>query len=106
MYVQCVRFRLKPGSLPRVREWAAELTKRRDEVMITLGEETVRVESAFLESGASGDFIVYYMRVEDHATSQSAASTSQHPIDAYHRAFMHDVIAERTSLELLVDFER
>ena len=65
MALLCHRIRLEPGSVPRVRAWAAELTKRADEVMATLRDETVRVESAFLESSAEGDFLVYFMRVDD-----------------------------------------
>lgn len=103
---QCSRFRLKPGSVPRVREWAAELMRRRDEVMATLRDETVRVESAFLESTLDGDFLVYYMRVDDSERSAVAAAQSTHAIDAYHRAFMDEVIDGRQSLELMIDFDR
>ena len=98
--------RLKPGSLDRVRAWAAELTKRRDEVMATLRDETVRVESAFLESTEAGDFLVYYMRTDDEEQSRRAVTSSPHAIDAYHRDFMNAVVAERQPLELLVDFDR
>jgi hypothetical protein len=98
--------RLKPGSLERVRAWAAELTNRRDEVMVTLRDETVRVESAFLESTAAGDFLVYYMRTDDEEQSRRAARSSTHAIDAYHRDFMDAVVAERLPLEVLVDFDR
>ena len=106
MHVACVRLRLKPGKLERVRAWAAELGKRREEVMVTLRDETVRVESAFLESSAAGDFLVYYMRTDDEGRSREAARTSTHAIDAYHRDFMNAVVAERLPLELLVDFDR
>src|SRR5436305_10130983 len=54
----CVRDQLKPGSLDRVREWAAELNARRDEVLATLRDERVRVESVFL----AGETLVYYLR--------------------------------------------
>jgi len=89
-----------------VREWAAALTRRREEVMATLRDETVRVESAFLESGPNGDFLVYYMRVDDGEADRRAFERSTHAIDAYHRAFMEEVIESRESLELLVDFDR
>ncbi len=65
--------RLKPGCLPRVREWAAELTRRRDEVMATLRDETVRVESAFLDANPEGDFLVYVMRIDDDETNRFRA---------------------------------
>ena len=106
MHVRCVRLRLKPGSLDRVRAWAAELSKRREEVLVTLRDETVRVESAFLESDEAGDFLVYYMRTDDEEQSRKAVQTSTHAIDAYHRDFMNAVVADRTALELLVDFDR
>jgi len=106
MTLLCHRIRLKPGSVPRVREWAAELVRRADEVMATLREETVRLESAFLEEGKDGDFLVYVMRVDDLAASRAAAERSTHAIDAYHRAFMRDVIESRQELELLIDFDR
>ncbi len=101
-----VRMRLKPGSLPRVREWAAELTRRRDEVMVTLRDETARIETVFLESNADGDFLVYYMRVDDAAANRKAAERSTHAIDAYHRSVMQEVVEARQPLELLVDFDR
>ncbi len=63
--VICKRIRLKPGSLPRVYEWAATLTQRRDEALATLKDQGVVVESAFLERAADGDFLVYYMRADD-----------------------------------------
>jgi len=98
--------RLKPGSVDRVRAWAAELLKRREEVMATLRDETVRVESAFLDSSEAGDFLVYYMRTDDEEQSRKAVQSSTHAIDAYHREFMNAVVAERSALELLVDFDR
>lgn len=104
--VHCHRIRLEPGSLPRVRAWAAELTRRRDEVMATLRDETVRVESVFLDSSDDGDYLVYYMRVDDADASRDAVARSTHAIDAYHREFMRAVVDSRKPLELLVDFER
>jgi hypothetical protein len=40
-----------------VREWAAELNARRDEVLATLRDEGVRIESVFLE----GETLVYFL---------------------------------------------
>lgn len=98
--------RLKPGSLPRVREWAAELTRRRDEVMATLRDETARIETVFLESNADGDFLVYYMRVDDADANRRAVERSTHAIDVYHRSMMQEVVESRHLLEPLVDFDR
>jgi hypothetical protein len=104
--IRCSRIRLKPGSLPRVREWAAELTRRREEVMATLRDETARIESVFLESTSDGDFLVYYMRVDDADADRKAVERSTHAIDAYHRSLMREIVESRHALELLVDFDR
>jgi hypothetical protein len=97
----CVRVRLEPGSLPRVREWAAELNARRDEVLATLRDEGVRVESVFLD----GETLVYYLKADSVDKARDVYAGSQHAIDAYHQRFKDETFAERTQLELLVDFE-
>jgi hypothetical protein len=89
-----------------VREWAAELTRRREEVMATLRDETARIESVFLESTADGDFLVYYMRVDDADADRQAVERSTHAIDAYHRSVMKEIVESRHPLELVVDFDR
>jgi len=97
----CVKVRLKPGSLPRVQAWAAELNNRRDEVMATLRDEDVVIESVFLD----GDELVYYLKARDAAHAQAVYARSQHAIDEYHRRFKDETFGERRTLELLVDFE-
>ena len=104
--VICKRIRLKPGSLPRVYEWARTLTARRDEALATLENEGVTVESAFLERAADGDYLVYYMRAHDLQQASGAAAQSTHPIDQYHQSFKRETWEERTTLELLVDLEQ
>lgn len=101
METVCVKVRLKPGSLPRVQAWAAELNTRRDEVMATLRDEDVVIESVFLD----GDELVYYLKARDVAHAQAVYARSQHAIDEYHRRFKDETFGERRTLELLVDFE-
>jgi hypothetical protein len=97
----CVRVRLKEASLGRVREWAAELNARRDEVLATLRDEGVRVESVFLD----GDSLIYYMRAESIDQAREVYAHSTHAIDAYHQRFKDETFDEQTALELLIDFE-
>src|SRR6266571_2815942 len=56
---KCIKVKLKPGSLERVREWADELNRRKEEALETMRDEGVIVESAFLDSTAEGDFLIY-----------------------------------------------
>jgi hypothetical protein len=97
----CVRVRLEPGSLPRVREWAAELNARRDEVTATLRDEGVRVESVFLD----GETLVYFLKADSIERAREVYARSRHAIDAYHQRFKDETFAARTELELLIDFE-
>ena len=47
---RCLKIKLKPGSMERVKDWAAEIKRRKDEAMVTLEAEGVIVESVFLDS--------------------------------------------------------
>jgi hypothetical protein len=84
-----------------VREWAAELNARRDEVLATLRDEGVRIESVFLE----GETLVYFLKADSIERAREVYAQSQHAIDAYHRQFKDKTFAEETQLELLIDFE-
>ena len=102
----CVKIKLNPGSLERVREWAAEINRRSDEALATLRDERVVVESVFLESGGGGDFLIYYMKAASLEGALKVANDSKRAIDEYHRRFMREVCASRQKLELLVDLDR
>lgn len=105
MQTSCVKVRLKPGSVGRVREWAAELNSRSDEVLATLRDEGVVVESVFLDSDEQGDFLIYYMKAASMETASQVARHSLHAIDAYHEQFKQEVWESREQLELLIDFQ-
>ena len=101
METLCVRVRLVPGSLPRVREWAAELNTRRDEVIATLQDEGVRIESVFLE----GETLIYFLKADSIDQARDVYARSKHAIDAYHQRFKDETFAGEAQLELLIDFE-
>jgi hypothetical protein len=105
METVCVCVRLKPGSVSRVHEWATELRTRSEEVLATLRNEGVLVESAFLGSDEQGDFLIYYMKARSLKEAHDAAKGSVHPIDKYHQQFKVETWESRTPLELLIDFE-
>ncbi len=104
--VRCVKVRLKPGSLPRVREWAAEINDRRDEALATLEDESVVLESFFLDSSKAGDYLIGYIRAGNLVQAADAAERSTHDIDAYHKAFQQEAWESGRALELLVDLSR
>ncbi|MBI1309015.1 MAG: hypothetical protein GC129_04040 [Proteobacteria bacterium] len=107
METKCILVKLKPGSLPRVREWAHTLhTTRRAEALATLADEGVTLESVFLESRPDGDYLIYIMHARDMEKAHQVAKRSLHSIDAYHRKFKDETWESRTSAELLVDLWR
>ena len=100
---KCIKIRLKPGCLDRVRTWAAEINRRSAEALVTLHDEGVVIESAFLDSTGEGDFLIYYMRATDFVRASEVAGQSTHLIDAYHQQFKQDCWAETRQLESLID---
>lgn len=92
--------------MPRVQEWAEYLRIHREDALQTLAAEGVTVESGFLDSGAEGDFLIYYMRSRSQQLAQEVAARSVAAIDAYHRAFKRDTWAQVRRLDLLLDLAR
>ena len=103
---KCVKIQIKPGSLDRVREWAREINSRQDEAIATLRDESIIVETAFLERSELGDFLIYYMKAESFEQADKAVNSSNHRIDEFHRRFKKDTWLNRTELEMLVDLNR
>jgi hypothetical protein len=105
MDTACLKIRLKPDSLDRVHEWARELHARPDEVLATLRDEGILVESVFLDSTEAGDFLIYYVKSRNVDAAGEVVQRSVHTIDAYHQKFKRDTWEARAPLELLIDFE-
>jgi len=86
-----------------VREWATEINRRKTEALATLSDEGVSIESAFLDVTPDGDFLIYYMRVENSERAQQIVRQSAHAIDTYHKQFQLETWEEGKRLELLID---
>lgn len=103
---KCVKVKLKPDSLPRVRSWANELNSRREEALETMRNESMVVESTFLDSNSEGDFLICYMKAESFEKAMVVVKQSLYAIDAYHQTFKEETTESAAQLELLVDFDR
>ena len=106
METRCHCIKLRPGSLDRVREWASEITRRKDEALSTLRDESAVLECFFLERAADGDYLIGIMTAESFEQSRAAFEQSIHGIDACHRQFKRDAWESGQRLELLVDLNR
>jgi hypothetical protein len=101
----CVEVQLKPGSVERARAWAAELRSRAEEVLATLRDEGVVIESVFLDERSDGDYLVYYMKARSLDQAREVVQRSPHDIDAFHQQFKRQTWVAQRRLELLIDFE-
>lgn len=88
-----------------MREWARTLNSRKDEALETMRNEGGLIESVFLDECPDGNYLIYYMRTENHEKAREAFQNSQLPIDLYHKQFKQDTWEENKKLELLVDLE-
>lgn len=103
MEVACYRIRLKPGSVPAIREWASRLQSEIVEVRKLLKAEGMMLESAFLEQSPQGDFLIYYVRSPDLKNARKISQASLHPIDIYHREVMKQITENAVELECVLD---
>lgn len=76
---------------------------RMKEVLATLHDESVVVESVFLLSREDGDYLVYYMRARSMEQAHTVVKTSQHEVDAIHQHFKQEAWAGMEDTELLLD---
>ena len=53
---RCVKIKLKPNSVEKVREWAKTINERKEEALATLRDEGVILEAVFLDKTAKAIF--------------------------------------------------
>lgn len=103
---RCIKIKLKPDSIEKVRDWAKTINARKDEALATLRDETVILESVFLDQNSEGDFLIYVMKAESFEQAQEAAENSVHAIDEYHQNFKKECFEDGKQLEMLIDLDR
>ena len=103
---RCVKIRLKPNSIEKVRAWAKTLNERKEEALATLRDESVILETVFLDQNTEGDFLIYVMKAESFEKAKEAVQNSVHAIDEYHQNFKRECWADGQRLETLVDLDR
>ena len=102
-----IRFvRVSPDDVGRLLGWMEELERRRDEVVETFAQETVRHEMAWLIEDREGPLLVYAVEAEDLARADEAVRHSTLAIDLEHRRVMDDILGERLEVEPILDIRR
>jgi hypothetical protein len=99
---------VKPGKGNELREWYAELSERREEVLKALGNEGVRQEVAFVVPTEHGELLCVFIEVDDMDKATSAFLASDYEIDQKHLTVMDSTtqggMAGRVSGELMYAF--
>ncbi len=106
MEVYFGKLKLKPGSIPRVREWVSYFEKNSSEIYSLLRNEGVWIESVFLDTVDGNDYLLYYMKAECVKAAQEIFLKSESPHDQYHLEFLRAVVDSSSKPELLIDMDR
>ena len=106
--VQCLRIRIQPGKLDRVREYCAALPTR-DGLRDVLRDEGVLIETMCLDHTDDADYLLFYSRVENLKASGETFRQSRHLIDEEARTFMAETWELHggvSRLEMIYDVDR
>ncbi len=103
---RCVKIKLKPNSIEKVRTWARTINECKDEALATLCDEGVILETVFLDQNSEGDFLIYIVKAESFEKAKKAFEKSVHAIDECHQNFKKDCWLDGKKLEMLIDLDR
>jgi len=101
--LQLVVRKVKPDQVPRLKEWLAELTRRREEARATMAREGTRHEQAYLVTTADGPLLIYAMEAADPYQAKRTFKDSTDPMDVEHKRVMEEVLMGNPRQELLYD---
>ncbi|KGP73417.1 DUF6176 family protein [Pontibacillus yanchengensis] len=89
MKVELTRFKVKEGKSHKVDEWMKLLHDRMGEVLLTLGDEKMHVETIFREC-LNGEEFLYWYSVQGEGGSD--VEDSEHDIDRLHIEYWEECI--------------
>lgn len=106
MQLQCLRVKLREGTTDYFVNWTKELYNKMDKVYEALKNETMVVESIFLERCEDGDYLVFYTRAEDLVKANEAMQKSDNPVDKEALEIIQKTWESAKPLEVLFDVDR
>lgn len=89
MKVELTRFRVKKDKSARVDEWLELLNRRMNEVLLTLKDEKMYVETIFREKTNEGEFLYWYSVQREGGAH---VTQSKHEIDRLHIDFSKECL--------------
>ena len=103
---RCIKIKLNPDSIEKVREWAQGINHRKDEAIATLQDESIVLEAVFLDRTGKGDFLICLMKAASFEKAREAVQKSIHSINKYHQNFKRENWEDSKNLELIIDLDR
>ncbi|WP_106497291.1 DUF6176 family protein [Lentibacillus sp. Marseille-P4043] len=91
MNVELTRFKVKKGKSERVNEWVKFLNDHAKDVLVTLEDEKMYVETIFREH-LNGDEFLYWYSVQGEGGQE--VEQSEHWVDQRHLEFWDECIDE------------
>jgi hypothetical protein len=89
MNIELSKFKVKQGKSDRVDEWMQVLNKHMKEVLLTLKDEKMYVETIFRERDGEDEYLYWY---SIQGVGGSLVEESSHEIDSIHLAFWEECI--------------
>ncbi|MCI0763898.1 DUF6176 family protein [Bacillus sp. TL12] len=91
MNIELTRFKVKQGKSHRIDEWMKLLNNHMKEVLLTLNDEKMYVETIFREIRDGEEYLYWYSVQGEGGTD---VESSQHEIDKKHLEFWYECIDE------------
>ncbi len=105
MTVRCLRVQIREHCLEYVKNWFSELNHRKDEVLESLKNEGIIVESAFLDKVNDSYFLIYYIKSKDIKKALEIFASSSLPIDNFYKKNWNLFCEEITVLDPILDVD-
>jgi hypothetical protein len=89
--VELSKFKVKKGKTEVVEEWMNFLSQHMEQVLLTLKDEKMYVESIFREKDAENEYL-YWFSVQDEGGNN--VEESRHEVDKKHLEYWYECIDE------------
>lgn len=105
MKVRCIKVKLKSESINQVKGWFVELNRRKDEVLESMRQENITIESAFLDHQENQYYLIYYIKSPDIKKALEVFEHSLLPIDQFYKKNWNQFCETVSVLDPILDLE-
>lgn len=105
--IQCLKVKLKPGSVHKIKAWVSGLYKNRQAVDGLMQSQSIIFENMFLEYEDGEHYLLFITKAKNIEKANQAFQASNHPIDLQAKAIMGETwdLNNIKQLECLLDLQ-